>query len=165
MHSASEVTNKVPRGSKGSSQRGESLPGGLERPSRPGYSGTSGGAQELGCTNFYPGVTTSRAFGTQGGAVPYGDSRGRLGRSSESSRAGRQRFRAHLMLKARSVPPPRPTSASLRPQSASGRPPPGCPLGLAAEWWRTSYAELRRKASAQRGPGRARPETAWATHP
>lgn len=68
------------------------------------------------------------------------------------------------MLEARSVPPPRPPSPAPRPQPASGRPPSGCPLGLAAEWRRTSRAELRRKASAQRGPGRARPETAWATH-
>lgn len=165
MHSASEVTHKVPRGSKGSSQRGESLQGGLERPSRPGLLRDLRGAQELGCTNFDPRVTSSRAFGTLGVAVPYGDSRGRLGRSSEVFWGGRLRFRAHLMLEARSVPPPRPPSPAPRPQPASGRPPSGCPLGLAAEWRRTSRAELRRKAFAQRRPGRARPETAWATHP
>lgn len=83
LQSASEVTHKVPRGSKGSSQRGESQQGGLGRPPRPGLLRDLRGAQELGCTNFDPGVTSSRAFGTLGGAVPYGNSRGRLGRSSE----------------------------------------------------------------------------------
>lgn len=122
MHSASEVTHKVPRGSKGSSQRGESLQGGLERPSRPGLLRDLRGAQELGCTNFDPRVTSSRAFGTLGVAVPYGDSRGRLGRSSEVSRgasaiSGSPDARGPLGA-------PSPTPVSRSPASARFRPSP-----------------------------------------
>lgn len=74
--------------------------------------------------------------------MPYGDSRGRLGLSSEVFYSAESAIRAHLMLEARSVPPPRPPSPAPRPQPASGRPSPGRPLGLAAEWRRTSPAEL-----------------------
>lgn len=43
----------------------------------PDSSGTSGRLDC--CTNFDPGVTSSRAFVTLGGAVPYGNTRGLMG--------------------------------------------------------------------------------------
>lgn len=118
------------------------------------------------CSNFDPGVTSSRAFVTLGGAVPHGNTRGLSGMELEGLLERDQRFRAHLTLKARSEPLLRPpVSRSL----ARLSPLPATPLPMfvqaEGESRRDSGAEHSKKVSARQGPGRGRPGTERATHP
>lgn len=98
--------------------------------------------------------------------MPHGNTRGLLGMEIKGLVERDQRFRAHLTLKARSVPPLRPpVSRSL----ARLSPLPATPLPLFAqvegESRRDSRAEHSKKVSARQGPGRGRPGTERATHP